>query len=130
MPDEEIKQPNTDPLPNGEKSDRDNKGRFVEGNPGGPGRPEGSISFTAAIKKRLEEIPKGEKKTYLLQVVDVVMNKAVKEQDKDMIKLLWNYIDGMPKTNIDLSHGLQEGALEELTDFFRELANPKKDAKP
>ncbi|MEO5367791.1 MAG: hypothetical protein H7831_15810 [Magnetococcus sp. WYHC-3] len=70
-------------------------GRFVEGNPGG-GRPKGSLSITAEIKKKLQEVPEGKEKTYLQYLIDQILKKAVIEADQQTIKQIWNYIDGMP----------------------------------
>ena len=42
---------------------RDEKGRFIEGCSGNPsGRPQGSVSITTEIKKKLSEIPEGQKR--------------------------------------------------------------------
>jgi len=96
----------------------------VSGNPNG--RPAGSISITTAIKRKLEETPDGQKKTYLVQIVDKLIEKALIDGDEKVLKLLWNYIDGMPKASIDLTHGVQQDQLTELTEFFRSVANKNK----
>jgi len=70
----------------------------VSGNPNG--RPKGTISITAAIKKRLQEIPEGQKKTYLELLLTRILSKAIKDGDTNMIKQIWAYIDGMPKQTI------------------------------
>lgn len=43
------------PNPNGLKTDRDSKGKFVQGNPGGPGRPAGSVSLLTAMKQKVDD---------------------------------------------------------------------------
>ncbi len=90
---------------------RNEKGQFAEGHSGNPtgegaGRPKGSISITEQIKKKLEEIPPNEKKTYLEALVLKILKKAMVDEDQQMIKTIWNYVDGMPKQNILL--GLDE----------------------
>lgn len=62
----------------------------------GAGRPKGSLSITAEIKKKLEEIPEGERKTYLEIFVNKIFKKAIDDEDVVMIKDIINRIDGMP----------------------------------
>jgi hypothetical protein len=80
---------------------RDKRGRFLpgsSGNPeGGDGRPPGSISITREIRKKLLEIPKGSRKTYLKILVSKIIKKAVIDGDYQMIKQIWSYLDGIPK---------------------------------
>lgn len=90
------------PLENGTKRERDEKtGRFVEGNSGGPGRPEGSISVVEALKRALAECPEGEKKTYLELLIKRILKKGIADGDVAMIKDIINRVDGMPKQSID-----------------------------
>jgi hypothetical protein len=78
-------------------------GKFVEGNPGG-GRPKGSgISITTAIKNKLEEVPEGQKATYLELLISRIMKQAIQDGDQQMIKNIWNYVDGMPKQSTDIT---------------------------
>lgn len=76
-------------------------GKFIEGNPGG-GRPKGSgISITTEIKKKLAEVPQGQKATYLQLLINRIMKQAIQDGDQQMIKQIWNYVDGMPKNTLD-----------------------------
>lgn len=82
-------------------ANKEGKGGFGE-NPQNiniEGRPEGSgISITTEIKRKLQEVPEGRKKTYLQLIVDkIVHKKALVDGDYSTIKQIWNYIDGMPK---------------------------------
>ncbi len=78
-------------------------GKFVEGNPGG-GRPKGSgVSITTEIKKKLEKIPTGQKKTYLELLINRIFKQAIQDGDQQMIKNIWNYVDGMPKQSLEHS---------------------------
>lgn len=78
-------------------------GRFVEGNVGG-GRPKGTISITSAIKRRLEEEVKGMKdKKQVDLVVDKILEKAIRDGDTATLKVLWNYVDGMPNQSTDIT---------------------------
>ena len=77
---------------------RDKKGRFVKGVSGNPkGKLPGTVSITTEIKRKLAEVPKGQRMSYLDVLVKGIIAKAVAEGDERMIKLIWNYVDGMPR---------------------------------
>jgi len=86
---------------------RNDKGQFVEGVSGNPnGRPPGSgISITTEIKKKLEEVPEGQKATYLQLLINRIMKQAIQDGDQQMITRIWNYVDGMPKQSTDITSG-------------------------
>lgn len=74
---------------------------FKKGQSGNPkGKPKGTISITQEIKKKLLTCPKGKEKNYLEYMVDMILQKAIIEGDETMLKLIWNYTDGMPKQTI------------------------------
>jgi len=76
----------------------------VSGNPNG--RPKGSgISITTEIKKKLEECPEGQKATYLQLLINRILKQAIQDGDQKMITKIWNYVDGLPKQNIDHTTG-------------------------
>ena len=86
------------------KPKRDEKGRLLPGNTANPkGRPVGSLSITAEIKKRLQECPEGKEKTYLEFLVNKILQQAVLEGNEQMIKQIWAYIDGQPKQAVELA---------------------------
>jgi len=90
------------PTLNGEKRLNDPiTGRFIEGNPGG-GRPPGSVSLITLLKQKLEECPEGfDKRTYGHLIVDRVLADAIKNGDQAMMRLVWQYIEGMPRQGLD-----------------------------
>lgn len=80
---------------------------YKKGQSGNPaGKPKGTVSITTAIKRELEKISPEQKKTWLQLTVKRILDKAVSEGDVQMIKTLWNYVDGMPKQDIDVTGGL------------------------
>jgi hypothetical protein len=65
------------------KSNGDNRnpdGTFAEGNPGGPGRPKGSVSIVAKIKNKFEEDPGCFEEWINKLLEDPSNRKAVMEQ--------------------------------------------------
>ena len=75
---------------------------FVKGQSWNPkGRPKGTISVTSAIKRRLNKIPKGERKKWLEKMVDTIMEEGITNKNDKLLKLLWNYVDGMPKQTLE-----------------------------
>jgi hypothetical protein len=73
------------------------------------GRPKGSgISITTEIKKKLAEIPEGQKVTYLQLLISRIMKQAIQDGDQQMIKQIWNYVDGLPVAKTILAGDEQE----------------------
>lgn len=88
---------------NVEKTYTDPKtGKFVEGNPGG-GRPKGTVSVVSKIKSKLKKIPPGQKHSYLTMLVERIFKKAIQDGDEQMLKLIVQYVDGMPKQSVDMT---------------------------
>jgi len=87
--------------------ERDEKGRLQKGvilNPNG--RPKGARNFTTIVEEALLKLgttEKGEK----IEVKKALGEKVIKmalDGNEQMIKLIWNYLDGMPSQNINLSN--------------------------
>lgn len=83
---------------------RDQKGRFADGNKGGPGRPVGTLSLTGLLRKHLDSVPRGEQQTRGEIFVKKTLEKAMRGNPASE-KLVWNYIDGLPKQSLDLTSG-------------------------
>src|SRR3990167_9347528 len=84
---------------------RGERGLFLPGTAPGPGRPAGSLSITALIKAELEKIPEGQQISYVQAFLKKILHKAIIEGDHSTQKLIWNYIDGLPKGSLDLTTG-------------------------
>lgn len=106
---------------------RDEKGHIIAGS--GPlnpkGRPEGSLSITAAIKAKLEEeyvniLDPEDKKTYLTKIIDAIFHNAIELKDARTLKDIWAYIDGLPRGSLGIDVDKQN--LAQLTEFFRTVA--------
>lgn len=77
-------------------------GRFIEGN---SGKPKGARQLTTLVKEALTRIAKnegGEEIKYEEALIRKILHKAIVEGDTAMIKLMWNYIDGMPTQFIEV----------------------------
>jgi len=65
----------------------------------------------------LDGSPQGEKKTYKEIFVQKAYAKAVKEGDISAMRMIWNYVDGMPKQFIDhTTAGRPINSITNLTD--------------
>lgn len=121
---ENVKPPQAAEQPKNSPADHLKPFAFKPGESGNPsGRPKGSVSITAGIRKALAEIPPGEKRTRLAQVVDILIEKAIKQKDFPTLQRMWAYMDGLPKATVAAE--FDEDQLATLTDFFRGMAKPK-----
>jgi len=108
------------------KPKRNKKGQLLPGETANPnGRPPG-VSITDAIKRKLEEIPEGQQKSYLELLISRILKQAVVDGDGPMIKNIWNYIDGMPRQGLDIKHDLKDILTQEQIDELF-LRRTKKD---
>ena len=88
--------------------ERDERGRLLPGSTTNPdGRPKGSLSITALIKAELiKEMPnqkEGEKKTFVEALIRKLLHKAIIDGDHKTQKMIWNYIEGLPKGSLDIT---------------------------
>jgi len=94
----------------------------VSGNPNG--RPKGTVSIVGAIRIKLEELPTPDsKKTYLELVVDRILQMAIQDKNEQMLKMIANYIDGMPRQPINVS--ADEDTIKMIADAIKTIANDK-----
>ena len=81
--------------------------QFKPGQSGNPkGKPKGTISITSKVKELLQKMAKtqsGEEKERLETLVINILYMAINERNEAMIKLIWNYVDGLPKQAVELS---------------------------
>jgi len=90
------------------------------GNPAG--RPKGSgLSITTEIKRELDKIPQGQKATNLQLLIKKILKLAIEEDDKVMIKNIWNYVDGLPKQSTEVT--LRAKPIPILGDVYKDKGN-------
>ena len=93
-----------EPFKNGEKPQiRDEDGKFMEGNPGGPGRPEGSFSLKTLLEREIQKQPEGQQLSYALALIKKQLRQAIIDGDQQSQKLIWQYIEGMPHQSTDIT---------------------------
>lgn len=100
---------------------------FVKGDPkiNREGRPPASKNFTTKVREALEKISEGGETTYEQEFIKSIMKKAIVDQDPTIMKLIWNYLDGMPSQKMDLTTNPGEGLTEEQKLKLNELLGIK-----
>lgn len=95
----------------------DQNGKFVKGHPKIGGRERGIRNFTTKVREAIERVAeaRGEEAiTYEMKLIETILDKAINQKDSQIIKLMWNYFDGMPQQKVHLSE-------EEITNPYENL---------
>ena len=98
---------------------RDKQGKFIPGVSGNPaGKPEGTLSLTSMIKRKLQELAPDGKRDAMEVLADNIIQDALDSNNK-MRQLIWNYVDGLPKQSIELSGQIEKVEVDnkELTEY-------------
>jgi len=99
---------------------RNPDGTFTEGN---PGRPKGTKNFTTKVREALLKVAEGKDYTYEEAYLKAILKKAIIDQDTTIMKLIWNYLDGMPNQNIDMDIKRDEPDIREIYKELKQKAN-------
>jgi len=104
--------------------------QFKKGQSGNPaGRKKGSLSLIPILKKELLKKVrlKGKKQkiTYARALIKKILKKAIIEEDVQMIKDIFNRVDGMPKQSMDL--GLDDNITEMEIKIVKDGSKTKGD---
>lgn len=109
---------------NGEKSglyqDRPG-GQFKEGN---PGKPKGVKHFTTKVQEALKAVVVDKKTGEPVVLETAVLNAVVQkllDGDPQMLKLFWNYSDGLPKATIEVDDHRKDETKDQLKDLIKKL---------
>jgi hypothetical protein len=82
---------------------RNPDGTFKEGHPKLGGKELGSKSFTTKVREALEKIAEGKDYTYEEAFIKSILKKAIVDGDSQIMRLIWNYLDGMPMQKTDIT---------------------------
>lgn len=101
---EEVK---TETIPEISEEKQEKKvSRFKPGQSGNPkGKPKGTISLLSILKKELQKKPKNEQKTYAEKIIEILIRKAVEDEDINSIREIFNRMEGMPKSSVTTPTG-------------------------
>lgn len=101
-------------------------GRFLPGH-AGPGRPKGSQSLTTKVKLALEktfvDAKTGEQHTFYEAFINKILHKGITEGDPTIMRLIWNYLDGMPLQGIELRSKV-EVSIDDIRFLIDALPEP------
>lgn len=86
--------------------------KYKPGQSGNPkGRPSSGMSLTELMKEHLEKIPEGSEVSYKEAFISKVFARAYEGNDA-YVKLVWNYVEGMPVQPVDVtSKGKEIGSI-------------------
>jgi len=114
-------------LPEGKEYDSVGRVVFKKGFSGNPaGKPEGSFSLLSILKAEIQKCPKGQnKKTYADLIVKRMLKESIEKGDYAQIKLIWNYIEGMPTQPITGTGKNGEIILKFDSSFEKNATPPK-----
>jgi hypothetical protein len=96
------------------------------------GANKGSRSLTTLLRGALEKIADGQAERYDELLVKKVMKLAIVDGNEQMIKLCWQYLEGMPRESIDMtSKGesikqIDDAALSEAAKLYGSLVIKKR----
>jgi hypothetical protein len=104
----------------------DKNGKFKKGHPKVGGAVIGSRSFTTKVRDALEKIAEGKDYTYEEAFIKSILKKAIVDGDASTQRLVWNYLDGMPKQSVDIEHNVKELLSDEQIDELLKYRSGKK----
>lgn len=108
----------------GDSITHDENGKLLPGtNLSGKGQPRVTFSLKRLVREKLEEIEPKNKKTFAELLINQVIKKAIVDGDDASIKLIFNYLEGMPKQTL-------EGNVDIKTALVNFIGGPVKQIEP
>jgi vacuolar-type H+-ATPase subunit E/Vma4 len=109
---------------------RNEKGQIIQGTANYNGRPKGVRNMTTKVREALEKIAEGKDYTYEEALIKAILKKAIVDGDTTMMRLIWNYFDGMPlqQVNNNVSGVLNIEISEDIAKKYGFTSEPKEDS--
>lgn len=99
---------------------------FKKGQSGNPkGKPKGSISLTAMIKRKLQVMSPDQKRNALEVLAENIIQDALDGSSEKMRELIWNYLEGKPRQGIDIDAQVESKQVRELILTTRKILELK-----
>lgn len=81
---------------------KDSPKTWKPGESGNPnGRPKKGESLTELMREFLERVPEGQKVSYKEAFIQKCFKIAYEKEDPTFAKMIWNYLEGMPKQQLE-----------------------------
>lgn len=94
----------TKPTNNGENTGKDPiTGKFLPGNTLSPGKPKGAKHLTTLLFQALQKKIPGRDETYQDKLIERILTEAIVKGKGEQIRMIMNYVDGMPTQGIDIT---------------------------
>lgn len=139
MENQEINEFIRDPQSSGELVDRDEKGRFLDGHPKMGGIEKGWKSPKKRLAEMWKEIPPNQRMSRGDALLLKVWNMAIVEGNEAMIRIIFGYLEGLPRQPIKFEEVMEQAPkemdekmkknLENVLKVFENLKKPFKTFK-
>ena len=97
---------------------------FKKGQSGNPkGKPKGTLSLKTLLIDYLRSTDKGQKEANKDRLIKRIGKLSIVNGNEQMIKLIWNYIEGMPKETAEVNINLPIPISDVIKDAVRDLGN-------
>ena len=84
------------------------------------GANKGSLHLTSLLKEALIKIGEGNTEPYYALLLKRILKMGIVDGNEQIIKLILNYVDGMPKGSLDITSGGKT-----ISEILNELDGPK-----
>lgn len=103
---------------------------FKKGQSGNPaGKPKGAKHFTTIVREAMKEEAKivGGGTMEIEKAIGKKVVQMALDGNEQMIKLIWNYMDGTPKATLEIDDARKDETKEQLADIIKKLDGKQRD---
>ena len=106
------------------KMNEQNLKPFKKGQSGNPkGKPKGTLSLKTLLIDYLRSTDKGQKEANKDRLIKRIGKLSIVNGNEQMIKLIWNYIEGMPKETAEVNINLPIPISDVIKDAGQNAGN-------